>query len=260
MKAGTIIKILEQTYPTELAESWDNPGLQTGDRDWEVNHIYLALDATDQVICDAMESGAQMIITHHPMIFSPMKLINTDDFISRRVVTLLTNHMVYYAMHTNYDKVSMGELAAERLGLTHTEVFEETGIFLDQPTGFGKVGELPGEMTLEECGVLVKKAFQLPGIKVFGQLDTRVHRAAILPGSGKGAMEAAVKKGAQVVITGDIGHHEGIDAQMNGVAVIDAGHYGLEHIFVAHMAEYCRNHISGVKVTREPICHPFQVL
>ena len=87
-----------------------------------------------------------------------------------------------------------------------------------------------------------------------------MQRVAICPGSGKGMTELALEKNADVLVTGDIGHHEGIDAVAQGLAIIDAGHYGLEHIFIEDMANYLSEHLAGVEVEKAEICHPYSIL
>ena len=109
----------------------------------------------------------------------------------------------------------------------------------------------------------VKETFGLPFVTVYGEglwEKELVVRAAVCPGSGGSTIQAALEKGAQALITGDIGHHAGIDAAAQGLMIIDAGHYGLEHIFIAFMAEYCKNQIDGeAKIIQMPLKFPVQV-
>ncbi|MEY8427678.1 Nif3-like dinuclear metal center hexameric protein [Lachnospiraceae bacterium 46-15] len=260
MKCGEIIEKLEKKYPLSMAESWDNPGLLAGRREKEVQKIYIALDATEQVIREAEKAGADLLLTHHPMVFSAIKKVNTDDFIGRRLVELIRSDISYYAMHTNYDVVTMGALAAEILGLCDTEIMEVTYDNAGRREGFGRTGNLPGRMTLSECGRHVKQAFGLDTVRIFGNPEQRVMRAAVLPGSGKSLVDAALRTGADVLISGDFGHHDGIDAVMKGLPVIDAGHYGIEKIFVSQMAGYIRETFEGLTVYTEKEENPFQVI
>ncbi len=267
MKCNDILIQLEKTFPLEKAYSWDNVGLLVGRDNKEIQKIYVALDVTDSILTDAIKWGADMIITHHPLIFSPLKKINNRNFISNRVVELLKNDMVCYAMHTNYDVVRMADLASEKLGLMDAEPLEPSEN--DSEEGLGKIGYLPEEMTIQACVELVKEAFQVSCVKVFGE-DTlepmneqrSVRRIAVLPGSGKSTIGAAIRGGAEVLITGDIGHHEGIDASSRGLTILDAGHYGIEHIFLKDMGDYlseiCNREEIEVKVAA--IQHPFQIM
>lgn len=255
-----ILEELEKKYPLCMAESWDNPGLQAGSRKTEVEKVYIALDATDEVIEKARNAGAELLLTHHPLLFSPIRKVNTDDFTGRRIVELIRAGISCYAMHTNYDVVTMGALAGEMLGLQRMEVMEVTYEDGERKEGFGRTGELPEEMTLQECGEHVKRVFGLDTVKIFGDLQQKVRRAAVLPGSGKSMVKAARETGAQVLISGDFGHHDGINAVMQGLAVIDAGHYGIEHIFIPQMAAYMKEKFPELKVFTEEILNPFTVI
>ena len=107
MKAYELTSWLEKKYPSDAAEDWDNVGLLAGDDTNEISHVFLALDLTEETLAEAIEDGADMIITHHPMIFSGIKKINNHSFTGRKILTLIQKGIVYYAMHTNYDVLGM---------------------------------------------------------------------------------------------------------------------------------------------------------
>lgn len=262
MRVDALIRLLEKTYPRELAESWDNPGLLAGRRDKEVKNVFLALDATDQVIEKAIEKKADLLLTHHPLLFHAIKQVNTDTLAGRRLVRMIQADISYYAMHTNYDVVTMAPLSSQMLGLLEPAVLEVTR--KDEETGkeegFGRVGMLPEPVGLEECAEMVKKAFGLDSVRIFGDPGQRILRAAISPGSGKSMIAPALHAKAEVLITGDIDHHEGIDAVAEGLAIIDAGHYGLEHIFVGHMVEFLRENCPDLNIYQEEIKNPFRIV
>ena len=258
MLCRDIMKVIEATYPKHAALEWDNVGLLVGRTEKEVKKIYVALDATDAVIERAVASNVDMLITHHPLLFSPLKKITDEHFIGSRVVKLLQHDISYYAMHTNYDVCGMADISAAILGLDGAETLEVTD--KESMEGIGRVGDLSSPMSLQECGEFIKEKFQLESVKVFGDLSSAVQRVAICPGSGKGMTELALEKNADVLVTGDIGHHEGIDAVAQGLAIIDAGHYGLEHIFIEDMANYLRKNVEGIVVETHEITHPFQVI
>ena len=258
MLCRDIMKVIEATYPKHAALEWDNVGLLVGRTEKEVKKIYVALDATDEVIEQAVAANADMLITHHPLLFSPLKKITDEHFVGGRVVKLLQHDISYYAMHTNYDVCGMADISAAILGLDGAETLEVTD--KESMEGIGKVGDFSGQMSLQSCGEFIKEKFQLDSVKVFGDLSSTVQRVAICPGSGKGMTELALEKNADVLVTGDIGHHEGIDAVAQGLAIIDAGHYGLEHIFIEDMANYLRKNIEGIVVETHEITHPFQVI
>ena len=245
MLCKEIIQVIEASYPKEAALDFDNVGLLAGRLEKEVSKVYLALDATEEVIDKAIALGTDMLITHHPLIFSPMKRVTDEDFIGRRVVKLLQNDISYYAMHTNYDVLGMAKLAEDILGIEKTYVLD---VMLER------------EMTLEECCLYVKHKLKLGSVKVYGDMKKNVHCLAVSPGAGKSAIMPAIKKGADVLVTGDIGHHDGIDAVEQGLAVIDAGHYGTEYIFIDDMKCFLHEKLPVLDVMSIPIVHPFQVL
>lgn len=260
MQCKEIMQVIEAAYPRSAALDFDNVGLLAGRAGKEVNRVYLALDATDAVIDRAIEAGADMLITHHPLIFSPMKRVTDEDFIGRRVVKLIQSDIAYYAMHTNYDVLGMATLSEKILGIKNSQVLDVTMCEDGNEEGIGRVGNLEKPMTLEECCVYVKHKLKLGSLKVFGDMNGTVSRLAVSPGSGKSAVTPAIAKGADVLVTGDIGHHDGLDAVEQGLAVIDAGHYGTEYIFIDDMKHFLEDKLPVLDVMTTPIIHPFQVI
>ena len=253
---------LEEKYPLEKAESWDNSGLQVGRKNKPVRKVFLALDATDAVIEEAVQWQADLLLTHHPLTLDGVRQVQAESLTGHKIFTLIQKDICHYAMHTNYDVVEMGEAAGEMMKLQHSEVLEVTGVdaVLGRPEGIGRVGSLVRPVTVEECGQIVKRIFGLDTVKIFGDLDQVIERVAICPGSGKSMIGTAIKKKAQVMITGDIGHHDGIDAVDQGIAVIDAGHYGLEHIFVKRMEQYLKKKFPDMEIRKTQSGNPFQVI
>ena len=260
MQCKEIMQVIEAAYPRSAALDFDNVGLLAGRAGKEVNRVYLALDATDTVIDRAIEAGADMLITHHPLIFSPMKRVTDEDFIGRRVVKLIQSDIAYYAMHTNYDVLGMATLSEKILGIKNSQVLDVTMCEDGNEEGIGRVGDLEKPMTLEECCVYVKHKLKLGSLKVFGDMNGIVSRLAVSPGSGKSAVTPAIAKGADVLVTGDIGHHDGLDAVEQGLAVIDAGHYGTEYIFIDDMKHFLEDKLPVLDIMTTPIVHPFQVI
>lgn len=257
MECEKVIDILQKQAAETYALEWDNVGLLVGSRDKEVKKIYIALDATDEAIKEAIEQGADMLLTHHPLIFRGIKRVTQDDFIGRRVMELVRADISYYAMHTNFDVMGMAEISAEKMGLADAVPLEETCVEAGASQGIGRVGSFAKQMTLGECAACVKSAFGVERVKVFGDFEKKVKRAAICPGSGGSDVKYALLAGADVYITGDIDHHTGIDAVAQGMAVIDAGHYGVEQIFIEFMADYIRRHIPGVEAVAQGRVEPF---
>lgn len=261
MKCSDFIQILRQQSDESYACSWDNVGLLVGNSEKDIKKVYIALDATDDVVEEAAAEKADLLLTHHPLIFQGMMRITEQDFIGRRVIALIRADMCYYAMHTNFDVMGMAELAASRIRLKASAPLEVTCVEDDGTAqGIGRVGKLERDMRLSECCALVKSAFELQHVKVFGNPDQTVRCAAICPGAGKSDVKHALQAGADVYITGDIDHHTGIDAAACGMAVIDAGHYGIEHIFIAYMAQYLREHVPELEIVMQGRTEPFQII
>ncbi|MCI8282760.1 MAG: Nif3-like dinuclear metal center hexameric protein [Lachnospiraceae bacterium] len=264
MVCREIIEKLCQQSPEEYACGWDNTGLLAGSYQKEVRRIYVALDATDETVEEAVNLGADMLLTHHPLIFKGLKKVSSEDFIGRRIIELIKNDIAYYAMHTNFDIAVMADLASQKLGLEEEEVLQVTATGDFGVVGIGKAGALSEALSLKGCIDLVKQVFEVDTVKVFAPVSFAedwesfpVSKAAVCPGSGKSVIEDAKKAGAQVLITGDIDHHEGIDAAAQGMAVIDAGHYGLEKMFIPYMKEYLESRLTGVEVIAQKVKQPF---
>ena len=260
MRCDEVIRKLEELSPLTYAESWDNPGLLAGRTDKEIKKIYVALDATTETIEEAVACGADLLLTHHPLIFKGIKKVNSEDFVGRRILAMIQADMCYYAMHTDFDVMGMADAAADRLELADRTVLEVTYEKDGVAEGIGRFGKLPKEMSLDACADMVKKAFGIEYVKVFGEPDVKVQAAAICPGSGKSMIGAALAKKAEVLVTGDIDHHDGIDALERGMAVIDAGHYGLEQIFVPYMEAYIKKQMADVEVVMQKLKSPFRIV
>ena len=248
MKCSEIIEHLEQLSPPSFAEDWDNVGLLAGRKEKEVQRIYIALDATDEVVEDAVRCGADMLLTHHPLFFHAVKKVTDEDFVGRRIVKLVQSDISYYAMHTNFDVMGMADAAADELKIESRDVLNVTYEDEISHEGIGRIGILPRSMTLFACAEYVKGVFRIPGVRIYGDADEEVLRAAICPGSGKSVIADAIRQHADVLITGDIDHHEGIDAMAQGLSIIDAGHYGLEKIFIPYMQDYIRRELPSLQL------------
>ncbi len=260
MKLEEIIMQLEELCPPQFAVSWDNSGLQTGRYDQEVSMVCLAVDATTPVIDFATDQGADLLLTHHPLLFSGLKTIHDRDFIGKRVMTLIRNDISCYAMHTNFDVMGMADAAADLLRLTDREVLEVTYEDEVSKEGIGRTGRLMEHMRLDDFAAFVRDTFRLESVRVYGNADDTIVSCAVLPGSGKDEIDLAAAAGADVMITGDVNHHAGLDALEKGIAVIDAGHYGVEKIFVPYMEDYLHRKLPDLEILRAPEQEPFHLI
>ena len=224
MKVKDIIKVIEYFAPLSIQENWDNSGLCVGSPEDEVTSVLLALDCTEALVDEAVGCGADMIITHHPLIFSGLKKISPEDQVGAAVIKAVRHGIAVYAAHTSADKVLSGVSGAmaAKLGLANVQVLDEDG----DGTGLGVVGDLPQPLAAEQAVALVKEKFALKVMKTSRPLDGLVTRVAMCGGSGGSLIGAARKAGAQLYISGDISYHNFFTP--DGFMIMDIGHYESE--------------------------------
>ncbi|MBO4289017.1 MAG: Nif3-like dinuclear metal center hexameric protein [Lachnospiraceae bacterium] len=252
MRNRDIIAILENLAPKSLACGWDNTGLQTGSPNDEFKGVYVALDATPETVGEAVAAGCSLLVTHHPLLFSPVSSVTDQTVQGKMIMEMIKNGLSCYSMHTSYDKAvgGMADAAAKRIGINPMAPLEEG---LEDGSGIGRVGILwdaekssPKVMTVRELAQQVKEAFGLPGVTIYAKDETALAAtAAVLPGSGRSEWPLALEAGAKVYITGDLNYHTALDAMNADLAVIDAGHDGIEHIFIEEIAGLLSNNIHG---------------
>lgn len=259
MKCKEIIRVIEAKWPSSCALSWDNVGLLVGSEEKEVKRIFVALDVTEETLAQAAEMGADLFISHHPLLFSPVKQINDRNFTGRRIISLIQHDISYYAMHTNFDIKGMSEVNGQLLEMTDEIPLMATAED-DSAEGIGRVGNLKKEISLAELAGLVKAGLNVPSVQIYGDPGRLLSRAALSGGSGKSMVSLAVAAGADVLVSGDIDYHTGIDAAAEGLAVIDAGHYGTEYQFIEYVGSKLREMIPGVEVAEARVKMPYWVL
>jgi len=225
MKAKDIIALFEGFAPVAIQESWDNSGLMVGDVSMEVHKILLGLDFTEQLVEEAIDFGANMIITHHPLIFKGVKKIGTDTYIERIITKLIKNDILAYSMHTNIDKVPKGVsgLMADRIGLVNQEILESD---IQAAIGMGIVGNLETPLNAGDFIKMIKEKFSVKCIKSSLLIPQKIERVALCGGSGSSLISSAINSGAQVYISGDISYHN-FFCEKNFM-ILDIGHYESE--------------------------------
>ncbi|MDL2232790.1 Nif3-like dinuclear metal center hexameric protein [Ruminococcaceae bacterium OttesenSCG-928-L11] len=224
------MKAMQTIAPFELAEPWDNPGLLIGGGDREVCGVVVALDATSAVIDEAVEQGANLIVTHHPVIFSPLKSIGADSIPWKLVQAGIS----VISAHTNLDIAEGGvnDALAEQLGLTNVRPMNESGL--------GRVGELPAPMESAAFAALVKERLQAPAVR-YHAIGDKVKTVALCGGSGGDYLADAIQSGAQAYLTGECKHHIWLEAAEAGILLAEAGHYHTEAVIVEPLAKRLRD-------------------
>ena len=243
MKCKDLIAKLEELSPAMYAMDWDNSGLLVGDEKQEVKKVLLSVDVTDEVIEEAIRVGADMIVAHHPLIFSKINKVVASDFLGKRIMKMIQNKICCYCMHTNFDVMGMADAAADELGLLQSEVLMVTYEDDISKEGIGRYGFLKDICSLRELAERVKHIFDLEQVMVYGDAEAEVAKAAISTGSGKSMVKYALQKDCDVIITGDIDYHTALDSVAQGLCIIDAGHFGLEKIFITYLQEYLKREV-----------------
>ncbi len=237
MLVKDIVGIMEEIAPPVLAEKWDNVGLLVGCENASVKKILFALDAVDSVVDEAVASGADMIITHHPIIFKGLNTVTDKTSVGRRIIKLIKNGIAVYSAHTNFDIADGGtnSILAELTGLEDTE-----GLAATDNAFIGKVGTLKEKTTLKELARKVMEILNAPGVNITGAPECFVQKVGLCTGSGadRDFMLNAKSKGCDVYITGDVGYHDAQFAEEIGLCLIDASHFYTEAVAMPYLCGY----------------------
>mgnify|MGYP003303206534 CR=1 FL=1 len=253
-KVRDVTSAIEEFAPLSIQEGWDNSGLCIGSPDAPVSSVLLGLDCTPELVDEAVECGADMIVTHHPLIFSGLKKISPDDKVGEAVIKAIKAGISIYAAHTSADKVIAGVSGAmaARLGLENVRILDEDG----DGTGLGVVGDLPHPLTSDEAVALVKERFGLEMMKTSRPLEGMISRVAMCGGSGGSLIGAAMRSGAQLYISGDISYHNFFTS--DGFMIMDIGHYESEIEIVDILFSLLRKNFPtfAVRITQNIYSNP----
>ncbi len=229
MQVKDIIQALEELMPLNLQESYDNCGLQVGDRTQEISSALLCVDLTEAVVQEAIDLGAGLIITHHPPLFKGLKCIGTSSYIERAIVKAIQNNIVIYTAHTNADNASNGlnYLLAEDFALENVQTLSP----LDEHSGNGAgiIGDLKEEIELNTFLQQVKKYFACEKLSYSKSEVKRIKRVALCGGAGAFLWRSAKTLGADIFITGEAKYNDYFDVEERPI-LATVGHYESEVI------------------------------
>lgn len=236
-----LLEILEGIAPVGLAEQWDNVGLMIGKPDQEITGLLLALDPTEEVLAEAKELGANAILTHHPLIFHPLKAIYTDQPLGRFLQQALVGEIAVIGCHTNLDQAPTGVNAVLAASLDMIECrplvpAAESGGDTLQDVGFGRLGKLAEPLSREVFITKLSEALDLNVLRVAGQVPEEISTIAVCGGSGSELAETAFAQGAQVYVTGEVKHSTARWAEAAGFCIVDGGHFATENPVVESLA------------------------
>ena len=267
MKQADVIRCIERIAPLSIAASWDHSGVQVASGREEITRLGVCLDPVPSSIAKALDAGANMILSHHPLTLAPRFADRMDAY--REVLALLLRADVpLYAAHTSLDANPAGPVSwlAEELGMRHPDgaegplpVLERTGEMEQdgrrRECGFGVIGtcSLTPETLREKLAPWLEGSCP----RLVGELPERLERIAICPGSGGDLAGEAAALQADVLITGDLKYHVALELPL---PVLDVGHFSLEEEMMRRFARYLENSLSGVHVeffeARDPL-RPF---
>lgn len=234
MKIKEIYDFLDFIAPFNTAAEWDNCGLSVGSLENDVTKVLIALDVTDGLIEKAVETGAELVITHHPLIFNPVSQIDGGSLIYKAVKSGVT----FISSHTCLDKAIGGvnDCLARKVGIKN--------IRNSQIDEFLKIGEIK-PCKASEFAETIKNA--LGGKVAFTDNGKAIKTVAFCSGSGGDLIGAAAEEGADALLTGEAKHHEYLEAERLGVAIFDAGHYETEVIVCEPLCKVISNQFDDLK-------------
>lgn len=266
-------KAIEMLVPAALQEDWDNSGLLIGFREKPVRRILTCLEIDQRVVEEAKEAAVDMIVTHHPLIFHSVKMLQDDDYKGRMILDLIAAGISVYSCHTPFDKVKGGnnDIVMERLGVTAVRnlagqeiVSADKMMERKAEADIGRIGSFKEPMSCRDVIRLVASHLEMSirQIHAAGSLDHMVQTIGVCTGAGADLAGMAAAAGCQLFITGDVKYHEAQDALQMGMCIIDAGHYGTEKFFAGEMKRLLEKKLGdAVEVMESAIdLDPFVVL
>lgn len=251
---ASVRETVERLWPLSGAEGWDAPGLLAGDPAAGVERILLAVDAVAATVEEAVETGADLLLAHHPLLLRGVTSVAEDRYKGALLARLIRADCALIAAHTNADVVAEGTSAvlAAALGVTDTAPISPAP---DGRTGIGRVGTLAEPTTL---GALARRlADLLPptagGVRAAGDYHQPVARVAVCGGAGDSLLGTEAVRGADVYITADLRHHPASEAREQAVlgggpALLDVSHWASEWLWLETAAGQLREALPGVEV------------
>ena len=253
MEKQQFLKVLNEIAPLSLQEEWDNSGMQIDCGGEEVSRVLLALEITNRVIDEAKREKCDMIVCHHPLLFTPVRQITPGFTVGDQILRLIKENISVYAAHTCFDKAPGGnnDYLMKAIGCSFPE--ELAG-------GIARIGYLDKSVTFDEFISDVNAACGYEGLKIQGDSDREIRRFAVCTGAGGEYLYDAHRAGADAFVSGDIKHHDAQAAKDLGICLIDAGHYGTEWQFVPNMAAHLRadERFTAELIKSESMANPFE--
>lgn len=233
-----ILDIIAVLAPEHLAEPWDNVGLMLGNPATPVRAILVGLDPTPALLDEARNLGANLLLTHHPLIFHPLKAIHLHRPDGRFIGQALRDGVSLISSHTNFDATPGGtsDILARRLGLQDiVPLAPHAGG--DPGCGLGRIGNYREPLSAQQFLARLREVCAPPWLLGAGTPPERISRAAVCGGSCSELADQALQAGAQVLVTAEVKHHLARQAEETGLWLIDAGHFATEFPGMRHLAD-----------------------
>ena len=252
LRVMDLLAWVDDYAPFRYAESWDRCGLQVGDPHATVERVMVALEPSSSTLREAEETGCRCIVTHHPLIFKPLDAVRSDCYPGGLVYRAIRSNIHCIAAHTNLDAAVEGTNGrwTQLLALKDIGPLEADPSHVGEARygGMGRIGNLPRPKKLEDLVREIREMLGGSEIRVVGDPKREVFKVGLCTGSGAGLMDAALRSGRDVYITGDIKYHEAQRAVEAGLALVDAGHFASERLMVEPLAEYIRQRAFGAGI------------
>jgi dinuclear metal center YbgI/SA1388 family protein len=268
LRVKDIADFIEKDSPLYIAEEWDNVGLMVGDYNSLVGGVLFCMDITEEIIEEAIEYNCQMIVTHHPFIFHPLKHIREDSYKGSLIMKIIRNSISVYSAHTNLDYAHDGvnHCLADALELNNVEIIKpHPKGFADEANemyGLGRVGELPEVMDINYFCMYVKEKLNTSAVRLTGKRDARnVRRIGVSSGAfDHDDMDAVLSRKVDVLVTGDLKYNPIMEQRGTGIYFIDAGHFSTERVVLKSLKDKFAREFKDIlffvsKEEREPFIY-----
>ena len=243
-----IVESLQSFAPPQLAEDWDNVGLLVGSGDWSVANVMTCLTITPQTVAEAIAAQANLIVSHHPLPFRPLKSITPETTAGRMLLELIANRIAVYSPHTAFDSCQAGINQHLAIGLGLQQIEPLQPFDPEEPDlGAGRMGDTGG-ITLLELIERVKSFLDLQSVRIVGDDQQQVDKVGIACGSGGTFLETAIKRGCNCLVTGETSFHTCLEAEARQVGLVLPGHFASEQFALLSLADYLREQLAGIEV------------
>lgn len=253
MKLKHIIDYIEDWAPKSLIDTWDNTGFQIGSEKKDIKSILIGLDLDEDILKKAIEDKFDLIITHHPIIFKPLKNIISTNPKEKLILDIIKNDIAVYNAHSNLDLAIGGvnDELAKLLNIKNTinlkEIFKREINGESISYGYGRIGEI-SETGLEEFIGVIKSSLNIENLILYGSIHKTIRKVAVCGGSGSDFIENAIEGKADLYITADIKYHEAQDAYERGLTLIDVGHFHSEKIILPVIKRYLEKEFKTLNI------------